>query len=232
MFQFSAFALHPYAFRVKYPCGWVAPFGNPGITVRLPTPPGLSQVPTSFIASRHQDIHHVPLSLGHANRTPRRAPRSFDPIATRDTKPTSPRSAPRSRIVRRPMPAPLAWERPSGPPKAHTTSRTTRPFENRSDSPGLAIIARCKSLLLQSHCSFSCPPTGDPCRALTGLRITGLRRESPSSAGLAETVRGTCSSVSGCQRVRRSGDGSGCPDPLSPAFHPRAFPLAGLKSVH
>jgi hypothetical protein len=61
MFQFSAFALHPYAFRVKYPCGWVAPFGNPRITARLPAPLGLSQVPASFIASRHQDIHHVPL---------------------------------------------------------------------------------------------------------------------------------------------------------------------------
>ena len=61
MFQFSAFALHPYTFRVKYPCGWVAPFGNPRITARLPAPLGLSQVPASFIASRHQDIHHVPL---------------------------------------------------------------------------------------------------------------------------------------------------------------------------
>jgi hypothetical protein len=61
MFQFPAFALHPYAFRVKYPCGWVAPFGNPRITAWLPAPLGLSQVPASFIASRHQDIRHVPL---------------------------------------------------------------------------------------------------------------------------------------------------------------------------
>ena len=38
MFQFSAFALHPYTFRVKYPCGWVAPFGNLRITARLPAP--------------------------------------------------------------------------------------------------------------------------------------------------------------------------------------------------
>jgi hypothetical protein len=80
MFQFSAFALHPYAFRVKYPCGWVAPFGNPRITARLPAPRGLSQVPASFIASRHQDIHHVPLSLGHTNRTPR--PSSRIPVSS------------------------------------------------------------------------------------------------------------------------------------------------------
>src|SRR5689334_17455844 len=39
----------------------VAPFGNPRITVRLPTPRGLSQVPTSFIGSWCQGIHRVPL---------------------------------------------------------------------------------------------------------------------------------------------------------------------------
>jgi hypothetical protein len=40
---------------------WVSPFGNPRITVRLPTPRGLSQVPTSFIGSWCQGIHRVPL---------------------------------------------------------------------------------------------------------------------------------------------------------------------------
>ena len=70
MFQFSAFALHPYTFRVKYPCGWVAPFGHPRIEAWLPAPRGLSQVPASFIASRRQDIRHA-LLLGHTNRTPR-----------------------------------------------------------------------------------------------------------------------------------------------------------------
>jgi hypothetical protein len=39
----------------------VSPFGNPRITVRLPTPRGLSQVPTSFIGSWCQGIHRVPL---------------------------------------------------------------------------------------------------------------------------------------------------------------------------
>jgi hypothetical protein len=42
-------------------CGGVSPFGHPGITVRLSTPPGLSQIPTSFIGSRCQGIHRVPL---------------------------------------------------------------------------------------------------------------------------------------------------------------------------
>jgi hypothetical protein len=40
---------------------WVTPFGHPRITARLTTPRGLSRPPTSFIGSRCQDIHHVPL---------------------------------------------------------------------------------------------------------------------------------------------------------------------------
>jgi hypothetical protein len=39
----------------------VSPFGNPRIKVWLPTPRGLSQVPTSFIGSWCQGIHRVPL---------------------------------------------------------------------------------------------------------------------------------------------------------------------------
>eukprot|EP00211_Chloroparvula_japonica_P018256 CAMPEP_0119155144 /NCGR_PEP_ID=MMETSP1310-20130426/51593_1 /TAXON_ID=464262 /ORGANISM="Genus nov. species nov., Strain RCC2339" /LENGTH=46 /DNA_ID= /DNA_START= /DNA_END= /DNA_ORIENTATION= len=40
--------------------GRVAPFGDPRIKAWLPAPRGISQVPTSFIASRRQDIHHEP----------------------------------------------------------------------------------------------------------------------------------------------------------------------------
>ena len=39
----------------------VSPFGNPRIEVWLPTPRGLSQVPTSFFGSWYQGIHRVPL---------------------------------------------------------------------------------------------------------------------------------------------------------------------------
>src|SRR5580658_492320 len=39
----------------------VSPFGNPRIYVWLPTPRGLSQVPTSFFGSWCQGIHRVPL---------------------------------------------------------------------------------------------------------------------------------------------------------------------------
>src|SRR5690625_4148343 len=41
-------------------CG-VSPFGHPGLTVWLSTPPGLSQIPTSFIGSYYQGIHRAPL---------------------------------------------------------------------------------------------------------------------------------------------------------------------------
>ena len=40
IFQFSAFASHGYVFTVRYPCGWVSPFGHDRINVccRLPGP--------------------------------------------------------------------------------------------------------------------------------------------------------------------------------------------------
>ena len=41
MFQFSGFASRPYGFRAGYPCGWVAPLGNPRINVR-------SQLPVAY----------------------------------------------------------------------------------------------------------------------------------------------------------------------------------------
>jgi hypothetical protein len=64
MFHFPSFP--PHALCVQ---AWVtgdessrvSPFGNPRITVRLPTPRGLSQAPTSFIGSWCQGIHRMPL---------------------------------------------------------------------------------------------------------------------------------------------------------------------------
>lgn len=40
----------------------VSPFGHPRIHARLTAPRGISQPPTSFIGSRCQGIHHVPLN--------------------------------------------------------------------------------------------------------------------------------------------------------------------------
>ncbi len=63
MFQFIRFASHIGIMLAKHCClrHWVSPFGNPGITGWLAPPPGLSQPPTSFIASERQGIHHMPL---------------------------------------------------------------------------------------------------------------------------------------------------------------------------
>ena len=59
MFQFSRFASHTYVFSVRYPCGWVSPFGNLRIKANLPAPRSLSQAITSFVAYHCQGIHHM-----------------------------------------------------------------------------------------------------------------------------------------------------------------------------
>ena len=61
MFQFTRFASHDYVFIMRYPCGWVSPFGNLRIKANLPAPRSLSQATTSFIACNRQGIHHMHL---------------------------------------------------------------------------------------------------------------------------------------------------------------------------
>jgi hypothetical protein len=45
MFQFAGFASPPYEFRQRYPLGWVAPFGDPGINDRSHLPRAFRSVP-------------------------------------------------------------------------------------------------------------------------------------------------------------------------------------------
>ena len=45
MFQFTGFASCTYGFSTGYPCGWVAPFGDPGITDRSHLPRAFRSVP-------------------------------------------------------------------------------------------------------------------------------------------------------------------------------------------
>ena len=61
MFQFTRFASHDYVFIMRYPCGWVSPFGNLRIKANLPAPRSLSQAITSFVAYHCQGIHHMHL---------------------------------------------------------------------------------------------------------------------------------------------------------------------------
>ena len=59
MFQFTRFASHNYVFIMRYPKGWVSPFGNLRIKANLPAPRSLSQAITSFVAYHCQGIHHM-----------------------------------------------------------------------------------------------------------------------------------------------------------------------------
>ena len=61
MFQFARFASHDYLFIMRYPKGWVSPFGNLRIKANLPAPRSLSQAITSFVACNRQGIHHMHL---------------------------------------------------------------------------------------------------------------------------------------------------------------------------
>ena len=64
MFHFPTFPPHALCVQARvtgHDSSRVSPFGHPRITVRLPTPRGLSQAPTSFIGSWYQGIHRVPL---------------------------------------------------------------------------------------------------------------------------------------------------------------------------
>ena len=45
MFQFPGFASYPYVFRIRYPCGWVSPFGNLRINDRSHLPEAYRSVP-------------------------------------------------------------------------------------------------------------------------------------------------------------------------------------------
>ena len=64
MFHFPTFPPHTLYIQMRVTgnnsCR-VSPFGHPRITVRLSTPRGLSQIPTSFIGSWCQGIHRTPL---------------------------------------------------------------------------------------------------------------------------------------------------------------------------
>jgi len=82
----SPCSLHtPYFIQMRvtgHDSSWVSPFGHPRINARLPTPQGISQAPTSFIGSRCQGIHHVPLTTcpqqttnTHNNPTPNPPPK-------------------------------------------------------------------------------------------------------------------------------------------------------------
>ena len=62
MFQFAGFASYGYVFTARYPKGVGFPIRTFPDQSLLPTPQDFSQGATSFIASRCQGIHQIPLS--------------------------------------------------------------------------------------------------------------------------------------------------------------------------
>lgn len=68
MFHFPTFPPHALYIQARvtgHDSSWVSPFGDPRITVRLPTPRGLSQATTSFFGSWCQGIHRMHLKTCH-----------------------------------------------------------------------------------------------------------------------------------------------------------------------
>ena len=63
MFQFASFASTPYFFRCRYHASSMVgcPIRIPPAQRSLTTHRGFSQSTTSFIASKRQNIHHIPL---------------------------------------------------------------------------------------------------------------------------------------------------------------------------
>ena len=65
MFQFPWFASHTYVFSMRYPCGWVSPFGNLRIKAHLPAPRSLSQAITSLYRDWETDRKSTRLNSSH-----------------------------------------------------------------------------------------------------------------------------------------------------------------------
>ncbi len=117
MFHFPAFppnALYIQATVTGHDSSRVSPFGHPRIKVRLPTPRGLSQAPTSFIGFWYQGIHRVPL-LTCLGKTQKNFRCSRSLCSSQDTNGNHTQN-------RRAPPTPVAVRRR----QAHTT-RATKP---------------------------------------------------------------------------------------------------------
>ena len=157
MFHFPAFPPRTLYIQMRVtPHDWcgVSPFGNPRITVRLPTPRGISQATTSFFGSWCQGIHPVPLQTSTTENKDARVhcavlkQRPGPPPAptTTTTHPTQERTS--------------SW---SGGPTAPTTptrppAHASNPY--RRDSPREAPTTGGCSLRTQQCASR--PPRPDP----------------------------------------------------------------------
>jgi hypothetical protein len=144
MFQFAGFASPSYGFTRRYrTCAVGCPIRRSEDHRALAPPLGFSQRATSFIASRCQGIHQMPLSC-----VARAQPRARGQAARRDRM-----SEVRGQMASRPA-----------------TRPTPRCSDLRS--PNSDLWDRCAStappLLAQRHFAYPCPGPTSPRRAMTG----------------------------------------------------------------
>ena len=147
MFHFPAFpphALYIQARVTRHDSGRVPPFGNPRITVRLPTPRGLSQATTSFFGSWCQGIHRTLLKTYTTNHTKiRRCSRPLYSSQTtnQDTHPhhrageatSHEKTTTPTRPTTQHTPRSHRGQRPPSP-QAHATSRPGSPVSSGPNS--------------------------------------------------------------------------------------------------
>ena len=134
MFQFAGFASCTYEFSAGYPRGWVAPFGDPGITDRSHLPRAFRSVPRPS----------SPLSAKASTRCPfwRLIPascRGTRSAAKRRAKPPrtgpNPSHAGRAATPRRPRIKTLRRTRPAGSPATRVRLGHTNSLFTRSINP-------------------------------------------------------------------------------------------------
>ena len=143
MFHFPAFPPHHLYIQWRVPrhdSWWVSPFGHPRITVRLSTPRGLTQTPTSFVGSSCQGIHRVPFKtygntqrhkifkiaykmLASTMQFTRNNPTPTPPTHSRQEGPERTSHTPQKRPSRRTAPLEL---RAASQPNSVSPPRTTR----------------------------------------------------------------------------------------------------------
>jgi hypothetical protein len=160
MFQFAGFASRPYGFGSRYPCGWVAPFGDPGITDRSHLPRAFRSVPrpSSPLSAKASTrcpcfaLDHRIAVTGDAAPPPRTGPSPMPVPATAESgglyEDTSFGQARRKLGSRRPGRRSFAspkgakrYRHPTCPPRSHHNSLFTRQSTPRRGRP-----RRCRAI--------------------------------------------------------------------------------------
>ena len=92
MFQFTGFASRTYGFSAEYPCGWVAPFGNPRIKACSRLPMAYRRVPRPSSPLCAKASTRCPSLLDPVTRRGKSCAKRFATLAARTT-PLAPRGS-------------------------------------------------------------------------------------------------------------------------------------------